>query len=347
MESAWSGNRDLRPVPTVPGSRIEGPEPGTEGPDPYADIAAMLDGTLPAPPEPALLHRQDGRALTYAGQVNWVFGDPEGGKTWVCMAGCSEALNRGKRALVIDLDHNGPDATVSRLLALGAPPEALRDRARFRYTEPDDHLALLQVVADMANWNPAVAIVDSIGELLPLFGTNSNSADEFTAVHTRVLKPLAKSGAAVLAVDHLAKGQDSRAHGPGGTAAKRRAIGGVSLRVKVKDAFTPGKGGSAVLTVNKDRHGGVRQYCPTGDREPFAGEFVLQAFADGVLEWHIRPPTEGERTEGESTAAEDVAAVAALDPPPTTVDDARERLKWRKDRAAKAMKAWREQGVLE
>src|SRR5258705_3697449 len=64
------------------------------------------------------------------------------------------------------------------------------------------------------------------------------------------LKPLAKAGAAVLAVDHLAKNADPRAQGPGGTAAKRRAIGGVSLRVKVKQPFTPGHGGSALLLVS-------------------------------------------------------------------------------------------------
>src|SRR5260370_10683481 len=63
-------------------------------------------------------------------------------------------------------------------------------------------------------------------------------------------KPLAKAGAAVLAVDHLAKNADPRAQGPGGTAAKRRAIGGVSLRVKVKQPFTPGHGGSALLLVS-------------------------------------------------------------------------------------------------
>lgn len=62
-------------------------------------------------------------------------------------------------------------------------------------------------------WRPAVAVVDSIGELLPLHGLNSNSADEFTVVHSNVLKPLAKAGTAVLAVDHLAKSADSRAHG--------------------------------------------------------------------------------------------------------------------------------------
>lgn len=329
---------DLRELP-VPSSAPQYPEPGTS---PYVDIAAFLDGTLAEPPQPTILKRQDGHALFYDGQVNLVFGDPESGKTWVCLAAGTESLNSGGRVVVIDLDHNGPAATVRRLVNLGADVMALRDPTRFRYTEPEDRIELLTVVADMAEFQPSVVVVDSVGELLPLFGSSSNSADDFTTVHTRVLKPLARTGAAVLAVDHLAKGADSRSHGPGGTAAKRRAVGGVSIRVKVKAAFTPGRGGSAVLSLNKDRHGGLRAVCPIGDREPIAGTFRLKALADDALEFDVIAPAEGERNEDESAPLDDVKAVAELDPPPTTVDEARERLSWRKDRAARAVKAWRE-----
>ncbi|WP_422747998.1 AAA family ATPase [Mycobacterium sp. WMMD1722] len=319
-------------------------EPGTDDEKPlYLDVSALLDGTMPEPPEPVLGRRADGHCLFYAGQVNWVFGDPESGKSWLCMACVVEALKRRKRALVIDLDHNGGPATVRRLVDLGAPLDALRDPNVFRYCEPEDRAELRQVVDDAKAWRPAVAIVDSIGELLPMYGSNSNSADEFTTVHSNVLKPLAKAGAAVLAVDHLAKSADSRAVGPGGTAAKRRAIGGVSIRVKVKQPFTPGHGGSATLVVNKDRHGGLRKHCPVGDREPVAGTFKLLAFRDGVLEWAIYPPAEGERNDDENAPPEDVAALAALDPLPISVEDARTRLKWQKQRTANALRTYRNQ----
>jgi hypothetical protein len=87
----------------------------------YVDVAALLDGTLPEPPAPDLLRRSDSNALFYAGQVNLLFGDPESGKTWVALAAVEEALHKGGTALVVDLDHNGPAATLSRLVALGAP----------------------------------------------------------------------------------------------------------------------------------------------------------------------------------------------------------------------------------
>lgn len=339
-----NGTRSHVAESPVPGSQPLLREPGTADEKPlYVDFSALLDGTRPEPPAPVLGRRTDGHCLFYAGQVNWVFGDPESGKTWLCMVALVEALRDGRSGLIIDLDHNGPDATAARLLDLGAPQDALRDINRFRYCEPEDRIELRQVVDDAQLWRPAVAIVDSVGELLPMYGSSSNSADDFTTTHSYVLKPLAKAGSAVLAVDHLAKSADSRAVGPGGTAAKRRAIGGVSLRVKAKQPFTPDHGGSATLVINKDRHGGLRKHCPVGDREPVAGTFKLLAFSEGLLEWAIYPPADGERNDDESAPAEDIAAIDTLDPPPESVDDVQSRLKWRRQRAANALRAWREQ----
>ncbi|MHC3366570.1 AAA family ATPase [Rhodococcus aetherivorans] len=329
-----SGNTAL-PI-TQPPMRVM----SNEDEDLYADVAALLDGTAPAPPAPSILRRLDGHALFYEGCVNWVFGDPESGKTWVCLAAAVESLNNGGRVLVVDLDHNGAASTVSRLIGLGAEASALRDRDRFRYSESDDSMMLLAVVADAIEWKPTVVVVDSIGELLPMFGANSNSADEFTSVNRRVLRPLASSGAAVLAVDHLAKGNESRSYGAGGSAAKKRAIDGTSLRVKVKEAFAPGKGGESYLSVNKDRHGGVRANCPV-DSEPPAGVFKLLAFEDGILEWQVKAPKIGDRAVDEVSDS-DLEAVRALDPQPKSVADARERLGWGMGRASAAMKKFRE-----
>ena len=211
-------------------------EPGTDDEKPlYVDISAMLDGTAPEPPEPILLKRSDGRRLFYAGQVNLLFGDPESGKTWIGLACAVEALHAGRRVLVMDLDHNGPQSTVHRLLALGAPQDRLRDPGVFRYCEPEDRTEVRQVVDDSVQWRPAVAVVDSIGELLPMHGANTNSADEFTTVHSSVLKPLAKAGAAVLGVDHLAKGM---IRAPTALVGPRRSV---ELSVVCRSASKPPK----------------------------------------------------------------------------------------------------------
>jgi hypothetical protein len=141
----------------------------------FLDVAALLDGDLPEPPKPRVGARDDGHALFYAGQVNVLFGDPESGKTFLAQAAQAEALAAGRRVLCLDLDHNGPEATLSRLLMLGAPWDALRDRALFRYVEPEDEVHLRAIMAAVLSWRPAVAPVDSIGELLPTLRLSSIS----------------------------------------------------------------------------------------------------------------------------------------------------------------------------
>lgn len=311
--------------------------PGIRNPEcGYVDIAALLDGGIPDPPTPSICNRTDDIGLFYAGQFNVVFGDPESGKTLLCDYATVEVLNAGGKVLRLDLDHNGPDSTVSRLIDFGADEDALRDPGRFLYVEPADRAQAIAVIADMEDWQPTLVIIDSIGELLPMFGAGSNSPDDFTDVHTRVIKPLTRIGACVVGIDHLAKGADSRVQGPTGTLAKKRAIGGTSIRVKVDSAFTPDKGGSAFLSIHKDRHGGLRRHSPVGDREPLCGKFVILG---GTC--RITAPMGDERNPDEAADPDDVAAIAELDPPPTSVRDARERLGWRMGRASKAFKTWK------
>lgn len=310
----------------------------------YLDVAAMLDNGLPEPPAPVLLKRTDGHALFYAGQLNLLYGLPESGKTLVAQAATVEALREGRRVGFIDIDHNGPAATVCRLLDMGAPEKALRDPDLFRYIEPEDKAQVIAVVRDMKAWRPAVVVVDSVGELMPLFGLNSNSPDDFTIAHSSVLKPLAMAGAAVLAIDHLPKNTDNHSNGPTGTAAKRRAVGGVMLRVTVGTPFAPGKGGTAYLVVNKDRHGGLRRNCPTDGKEPAAGVFTIAASEDSIP-WRVVAPRAGDTdaavAQQRNVPAGDVAALDTLEPPPESVRDVMTRLRWGSNRATAALGAWR------
>ncbi|MBV5244189.1 AAA family ATPase [Mycolicibacterium sp. PAM1] len=322
---------DLHVVDGVPEPfPVRNPECG------YVDIAALLDDGIPEPPTPLICPRSDGIGLFYAGQYNVVFGDPESGKTLLCDYATVTVLAAGGRVLRLDLDHNGPASTVNRLIGFGAEENVLRNSDRFLYVEPVDRAQAFAVVDDMADWEPTLVVIDSIGELLPLFGAGSNSADEFTDVHTRIIKPLTRTGACVVGIDHLAKGADSRAFGPTGTAAKKRAIGGTSIRVKVDSAFTPDKGGSAYLTIHKDRHGGLRRHSPSGDKEPMCGKFVI--LGEHVV---VQAPMADDRNPEEAPDPADIEALAALNPPPASVKDARERLGWRNDRTGKAFRAWK------
>lgn len=304
----------------------------------YGDVAALLAGELPPPPSPSILRRTDGKHVFYTGQVNLAFGEAESGKTWVAIGAIAEALLAGKKAAFIDIDHNGMQSIVTRLLGFGVSTETLSNLERFRYKEPEDKLDLVHTVADLKAWRPSIVTVDSVGELLPMMGLNSNSPDDFTIAHSAVLKPLAMCGACVIAIDHVAKNAESKAAGPTGTAAKGRAVGGVMLRVTVKDQFSPGNGGSCYLNIKKDRHGGLRASSPTGDKEPLAGTFKM--FPDSTFA--VFAPNQGERTP-DAAPGVDLAELQRLDPAPESVRDVMERLKWGSGRATLALRVYRDQ----
>jgi hypothetical protein len=117
-------------------------------------------------------------------------------------------------------------------------------------------------------------------------------------------------------VDHLAKGADSRNHGPTGTAAKSRAVGGSSIRVVNDVPFRPGEGGKATLELFKDRHGGVRRQFPKSQQKPVVGTFVLTPEDDEKLSYYIDPgltvPLSKQRVINDQEAAQDAARLVEL-----------------------------------
>jgi hypothetical protein len=305
----------------------------------WGDVASFLENGIPDPPRPVALRREDGHALFYAAKVNVLFGDPESGKSWIAYAAVAQVLAEGRRAAILDVDHNGLREVVTRLLALGAPKARLADPAVFRYYEPEDGDMLIRSVFDARSWRPAVAVVDSLGEVMPMLGLSSNSPDEYTSGHRRVLSALAVAGAAVIAVDHMPKSEEARQHGQTGTLAKRRAVNGASYRVTVHQTFAPGKGGAASLTVQKDRPGGVRAVCPIDGRYQPAGRFVMTALDDGTLTWKVTAPVLGEHRQDDDG---DLAELDALDPPPKSVRDVKDRLGWGTGRSSTSLAAWRQ-----
>ncbi|MBV8178805.1 MAG: hypothetical protein JO045_08335 [Mycobacterium sp.] len=291
------GNTDFGPDPDAAGSGNGGRRPPR-----YTDFAALLAGGLPDPPAPTILRRADGRAIIYPGKRNEFYGDPEDGKTMVALAAAAEHLAAGGAVLFLDLDNNGAIETAQRLLMLGAPRDTITNPDKFRHIEPDDAAEVCNIVADCAGWATLV-LIDCVGELLPLFSGSSDSADDYTAIMQRTAAPLERGGAAVLLIDHQAKGRESRSYGAGGTMAKRRAISGVSINVMRRQTFAPGQGGAAELWINKDRPGGLRQHCPRADgRRQFAGTFTLD------------PPDTDTGTAAWRVTADRTEPAAAIDP---------------------------------
>lgn len=302
----------------------------------YVDVGAAMAGGA-AGPRPSLGRRTDGEFLLYPAAVSVLFGAPESGKTLLALSLAAETVREGGSVLMLDLDHNGAQAIISKMMKFGIDLEVLEDRTRFRLAMPDDSPEVLAVIADAETWHPTLAVIDSVGELLPLFGADSNSADAFTLVNRQTLAALARQGSCVLAVDHEAKGVESRQYGAGGSVAKKRAVDGVMLRVSVRRQFRPGHGGMAALTIVKDRHGGVRQVCPAGEREPLAAMFEINP-GDWLGAKLIAPTIQHS-----TTSQADVDHLLSLSPAPTSVRDVKTRMGWGTGRSSAA---WREFGEI-
>lgn len=309
----------------------------------YVNVGDILERGDIRPPAPTVGKRSDGIGLFYRGQVNLVFGDPESGKTLLAQCAAADELSMDNPALIIDLDHNGAGATIARLISMGVDESVLRNPELFRYCQPEDSEHLSVVVQEAIAWGPSIVLLDSLGELLPMFGASSNSPDDFTRVHSAVIKPLTKSGAAIILIDHLPKNRDSQQFGSTGTTAKKRAIGGTSLRVTIQEPFRPGIGGRAQVTLNKDRHGGLRAACPTEDREPIAATFKLWN-ESGDVRWSFVPPAHDEHPVIGGIVEADIATLSELLPAPTSQRDIKSRLGWGSTRSLDALREWRRRG---
>ncbi|WP_104177654.1 ATP-binding protein [Cryobacterium sp. Y50] len=306
----------------------------------YADVAAMFAGGTPEPPQPTVGRRSDGSGLVYADALNVFFGPPESGKTLAASTIAADTLFDGGSVLVIDIDHNGAHATLARFRSFGVSGDTLSNPARFRYAAPEDAETMRAIVAEAKRWQPTFTILDSIGELLPMFGANSNDADDYTRVNRAVMTALVSSGTALIAIDHEAKGTDSRSYGSSGTAAKKRAVDGAMLRFTVKQPFSPGHGGKASLAIAKDRHGGLKAVSPVGDREPLAAVFQLIQ-RDGAIDWRFWAPKGNDDQTVDPKIAADALQLDGLDPEPISTRDVEARMHWSSRRAVVALKHWR------
>ena len=261
----------------------------SDGPT-YSDLSWVLTGERRQPPPPTWLTTVKGNCLFYAGRVNGLFGDPETAKSWIAMCAVTEALQENERCAYLDVDHNGADEIASRLLALGAPAAAIADPEVFRVYEPEDRATLLTFVIDMHEWEPSITVVDSLGEIIPMLGLNSSDNDDLTHAIRAVLKPLAhRVGSCVITIDHLPKSTEARQSGYAiGGIAKKRAVDGAYYSCDTITPAAPDKIGKVRLTVEKDRHGHVRQ-AAVGK---IAGDFVLDSTGPGST-WKITSPEAG------------------------------------------------------
>ena len=254
------------------------------------DLGPVLAGGEVDPP-PAMLARTDGRYLLYDHAVHSISGEPTSGKTWFALLACAQQLDAGNTVTMLDFEDRA-SRVVGRLLALGAHPDAIRDR--FRYVRP--HAALDQTGRDAltpAIRDATLVILDGVTEAMTLHGLDLNANSDVASFLELLPRWIADHGPAVLMIDHVVKDTEKQGRWSIGGQHKLAGIDGVSYNIKAIDQFGRGKIGHARITAGKDRAGHVEEYLLGRT----AGELWLDARNDTILHAEIRPPQEAPRDE--------------------------------------------------
>ncbi len=252
----------------------------------FVDLGDILDGTYTAP-TPTLAPRSDGQGLIYPGRVHSIAGEPGGGKTWLALHMIADNIRNGGAGALIDYEDT-PGACVHRLRLLGLTTQQIA--LQFTYIRPDGPLitkggrVATNTLAQLAALDVDIVVIDSVGESLAVEGLPPNDDDAVTQWFRRLPRMLARTGAAVIGLDHVTKSKDDRGLWAIGSQRKLAAIDGAAYGVDVKVAPTKTKDGKLTVTCAKDRHG-------TYQRGLLVANVAIDNVADGVTVTLAAPET--------------------------------------------------------
>ena len=220
--------------------------------EPLSAFESPMDGSDLDLAPTALLQRKDGATLLYEGKLNFLFGTPGTGKSWVALHVVHEALLRGRRAIY--WDHEDTPGTLNRrskLLGLDLA-DFWRD-GQFKYLRPGLD-GSTSAMAEAMTWiaggdGPTLIVIDSAESA----GCPSDGTDVAPWL-AKIVQPFLDAGCDVLVLDHVAKRKEGRPLGPIGSQHKLARIDGAALFVSGVP-WTQKTDGYLVLRNDKDRHG--------------------------------------------------------------------------------------------
>lgn len=261
---------------------------------PNAWLPVEMSLVSSTPLAPCVGWRSDEAPLFYKGMLNVIFGDSEGGKTWLGVFVAAQLLARGKRVVIMDYEDGAVGMKV-RLMKLGVAESVINDPALFVYINPqgclDDQAfeGLREVFA-----SAEMVMIDAFSEAAATEGVDDYRAIDVAGWYTRVPRRIAGLGPAVVLIDHVNKSADNKSQQTG-SQHKKSGVDGVSVKVTAVTAFAEGHGGSSMVHVGKDRHSGVKVNSLRGtESEPM--RFAVFA-CDSVGNWSLDIPAEVLATE--------------------------------------------------
>lgn len=283
------------PPPPAPAAVQVTPEPEqgeqSEPVEPASWSTIDLDGFLTGEHEPVkatLMRRTDGVCLLYPGLVHSFHGESESGKSFVAQATVAAALEAGQRCLYVDFESD-PASIVSRFLELGVAPQKIKAHLDYRRPEVGPNATAAEATAwgEMMSGRYAIVVIDGVTDSLGLWSLKSTDNDEVSRWMQQFPRRLAaRTSAAVVLIDHVAKDKETRGRFAIGAQAKMAGLDGAGYVVDVVDPLGRGMRGVLAIRVGKDRPGQVRQHggpMRKGDRTQLVAEFVLDATGDRLV----------------------------------------------------------------
>ncbi len=223
------------------------------------DLAAILDGAWPRP-RPTVGARDDGPGLFYPGKAHTIASEAEGGKTWLALHAIAQEIKAGHGAILIDLEDDEASAA-GRLTAMGAAAADIT--GRFGYIRPDEPIGMYgnrgRLEEALGDLKPTLVVIDGVTEAMTMHGLDLRDNADAAKFGRALVRPIARTGAAAVALDHVAKDRDRQGGYALGAVHKLNGAD-VAYVLDNRDPFGIGLTGRSRIMIRKDRPGELRRH---------------------------------------------------------------------------------------
>jgi len=224
------------------------------------DLGPVLRGER-VTPVPSCFARDDAVLLLYPGRLNLFMGETESCKTWGALVAVVQELRAGHHVIYVDFE-DSPEGVVERIMALGASEDDVSNR--FSYIAPSgsfDEVAM-EVVEDIIGrrGEPSLVVIDGVTEAMSMIGLDPSKGQDVATFYGGFPRWFARTGAAVILVDHVTKSTENRGRWAIGSERKLSGLDGAAFMFDTISPFGRERTGRVKITVAKDRCGHVRQH---------------------------------------------------------------------------------------
>lgn len=252
------------------------------------------------PQRPEVMARDDGQLLFYAGKCHACNGEGESGKSWFCLIACLQEINAGRHVLYVDFEDDA-ETVVTRLLALGANTTTVLEF--FHYLKPHEPLftrghngpvftkANTEFATILEQQELSLVVLDGIAEVMGLHALDPEKNNDYVLFHEHLPRMIARTGPAVVQIDHVTKNPENRGRNAIGAVHKFNSIDGAIFSFNPVAEFGVGQHGISKVSIQRDRPGQLRQHTP--DRKHIADLHLISHPDTHELTWQIQPPGEG------------------------------------------------------